>query len=80
MRKLRYSERFIGDLRVLDKPEQERVLRSLEKMRRSPELGKPLRHPLAGFFAERVGRLRVIYEYDSENVYLHRCRERKRAY
>ena len=80
MRKLHYHDKFIEDLRTLDKSEQERVIHSLEKIRLNPELGKPLRPPLAGFFSERVGRLRIIYEYDSENIHLRRCRERKKAY
>ena len=80
MRRLHYEEAFVNAFRELDKSEQQRVLASIEKIRAKPELGKPLRAPLSGLFAERVGRLRIIYSYDTSNVFLFHCRERKDGY
>jgi len=80
MRRLHYAELFVNAFRKLDKAEQARVLLALDKIREKPELGKPLRAPLSGFWAERVGRLRIIYQFDSENVCLLECRERAKGW
>ena len=80
MREVRRTEKFDEGFWSLGKELQERVVRALEKLGEKPQLGKPLRSPLAGFFSERVGAIRVIYTYDEKEVVLRECRWRKKGY
>ena len=79
-RDLDYKIQFIEDMKHLDKALLGRIRRALEKIRKTPELGKPLHAPRGGLFAERVGKIRIIYFYDEQTVHLVRCRERKEGY
>jgi len=56
------------------------MLKSITKIQEKPELGKPLKNELAGFFSERFGGYRIIYSFDDNSVYLHRCRKRSEGY
>jgi mRNA-degrading endonuclease RelE of RelBE toxin-antitoxin system len=57
-----------------------RAKKAVYKIQNKPELGKPLKNELVGFFSEHFGNFRIIYHYDKENIYLVRCVKRKEAY
>ena len=80
MRKLFYTSEFKSDLDSFDHSVKIRIVKAISKIQEKPELGKPLHYPLNGFFAERAGKIRVIYKFDSNFVYLYRCRERDAGY
>jgi len=81
MRKLVPTEKFSEELNSLDNSIKIRIVDAINgKIQKKPELGKPLRHDLACFFSEHVGKYRIIYQYDSGNVYLLRCRKRREGY
>jgi len=80
MRNLVPTDRFNDELNALDKSIRNRIANSISKIQEKPELGKPLKKELAGFFSEHVGGYRVIYRYDDKFVYLHRCRKRSKGY
>ena len=81
MRKLVPTEKFDEELNSLDNSTKTRIVDAInDKIQKKPELGKPLRRDLAGFFSERIGKYRIIYQYDDENVYLLRCRKRLEGY
>ena len=67
-------------MRKLDKSVRIRIEDAIDKIQEKPELGKPLKRELAGYFSEHVGGYRIIYQYDDEFVYLHRCRKRNAGY
>ena len=47
-------------------PDQRRKIRAtVDALRESPEMGKPLRRELEGLWSARVGRYRVIYRWSS---------------
>jgi mRNA-degrading endonuclease RelE of RelBE toxin-antitoxin system len=74
------SGRFNRDFDGLSKGDRERVEKAIGKIRAAPELGKPLRAPLSGFYSERVGSLRIIYSFNGASVFLYQCRKRKDGY
>ena len=81
MRKLVPTEKFGEELDSLDSAMKMRIIDAInDKIQKKPELGKPLRHDLAGFFSERVGKYRIIYQFDQNTVYLLRCRKRSNGY
>lgn len=66
-----FRRRF-KDLTKKDKPLRERVIKSIEKLKENPYVGKPLSYDLAGLRSLRVGKYRIIYKIDEENkiIYL----------
>ncbi len=80
MRKLAPTDRFNKELNSLDKSIGVRIADSISKIQEKPELGKPLKHELAGYFSEHVGGYRIIYQYDDKFIYLQRCRKRNDGY
>jgi len=60
-------ERSFRDLTKKDKQLRERIIKSIEKLKDNPYLGKPLSRNLAGLRSLRVGKYRVIYKIDEEN-------------
>ncbi len=79
-RRIIYSPKFEAELKSLDKADQERVNKAVDKLQEKPELGKPLRGDLHNYRTERVGHLRIIYEYDEQTLNLYYCRDRKDGY
>jgi len=81
MRKLVPTEKFDEELNSLDNSMKMRIVDAInDKIQKKPELGKPLKHDLAGFFSEHIGKYRIIYQYDDNSVYLLRCRKRREGY
>ncbi|MFH0927720.1 MAG: type II toxin-antitoxin system RelE/ParE family toxin [Candidatus Micrarchaeota archaeon] len=80
MRNLHRSDKFEADIKSLDNSIRLRAKDAVDKIQKNPELGKPLRHELAGLFSEHFGGWRIIYGYDNENIYLLSRRKRKAAY
>ncbi len=63
-----YSDRFISDLKKLDRRQKILVFNRIEKIQSNPELGKPLHAPLNGFRSERLECYRIIYKYSGSTV------------
>jgi addiction module RelE/StbE family toxin len=65
----RFTKRFDKQFRKLDKQVQRDILEEIEKLRRNPDLGEPLKGNLSGFSKLRVKDYRVIYKpHSSENI------------
>ena len=80
MRKLQRTDEFKADIAALDNSVRLIAKKAVDKIQEKPELGKPLKHDLAGLKSEHFGGYRIIYWYDDENIYLLRCRKRKGVY
>ncbi len=70
MYRIGYDRRASDDIARLDRsvlPAIERAIR--ERLSTNPTIfGKPLRHPLAGLWALRVGEYRVVYRLQKDVV------------
>jgi len=74
------TEQFDAEFNALDNSLRLRIIKAIEKIQEKPELGKPLRKELAGYFSKHAGGMRIIYKYDENCVYLYFCRPRKFDY
>jgi len=45
-----------------------------------PELGKPLRHAMARYRAERMGSFRIVYSHSGDEVFFYSFEHRKKVY
>lgn len=70
----------MSEFAALDNSIKKRINKAVKKILEKPELGKPLKRELAGYFSEHVGGYRIIYRYDNRFVYLERCRKRDKGY
>ena len=61
-----HARRFYKRLYRSDRRVFERLDRSLDRLAKQPELGKPLVGPLRGHRSLRVGPLRIIYRLDEK--------------
>lgn len=53
------AQKFI---KLLDSKDKERIMKSVESLQNNPNLGKQLVGPLKGLRSLRVGRYRIIYK------------------
>ena len=53
------AQKFI---KLLDSKDKERIMKSVESLQNNPDLGKQLVGPLKGLRSLRVGRYRIIYK------------------
>ncbi len=71
--KLIYTEEFKGDLKkIRDKKIQRRVKRIIQKIIDNPDIGKTLRYELFPLRSVRIPPFRVLYEFRSDTVILHK--------
>jgi mRNA-degrading endonuclease RelE of RelBE toxin-antitoxin system len=57
-----YSDRFLADVKKLDKHQRKLVYKRIEKILANPQLGKPLHAPLHDYLSERLEKFRIIYK------------------
>ncbi len=57
-----YSDRFLQDVKKLDKHQRKLVYKRIEKILSNPQLGKPLHAPLHAYKSERLEKSRIIYK------------------
>ncbi len=79
--KLIYTEEFRGDLKkIRDKKIQTRVKKIVQKIIDDPEIGKPLKYDLFTLRSIKIPPFRVIYEFKSDLIILHKFEHRKKVY
>jgi len=61
---------FKEDFRKIDKPDQQKIIKSIrKKLTRDPEgFGAPLRGNLKNLWKLRVGQFRVVYEINKQEI------------
>ena len=57
-----FKKRALRFFNKLDKFDQERIGRKIEKLKVNPELGKPMIGKLAGLWSLRIGKYRALYQ------------------
>lgn len=69
------------DLKQLEKPASERLLRELRDiLTRNPTTGEPLHGEFRGLYKLRIGDYRVIYTRSGDTFLVLRIRHRSKAY
>ncbi len=76
---LKPTTNFLKQLKKLDKSIKDEVNKKLEKIKKNPNLSKPLKHE-PHCFSERVRNYRVIFEVKGGLIVLYRVRKREKAY
>jgi len=74
------TRRFQKSYERLDGKIQERIKKTLLKIKDDPALGKRLTGDLAGEFSYRVGDYRIIYTTEGNNIWVETVRHRKDVY
>jgi len=79
--KIFYTREFKNDIKKLkDKKITSNLEKIIEKIRKNPEIGKPLRYELSGLRSIRFSSFRIIYKIEGERVILLKFGHRKRVY
>jgi len=66
------TKEFSRDFKKLDKPFQDRIKKKMEEVSEDPERYKHLYYDLKGSCRIRIGKLRIIYSYNTQlkEIYL----------
>ncbi len=79
--KVLYTDEFKGDLKkIRDKKIQTRAKKIVQKIIDNPEIGKPLKYDLFMLRSIKIPPFRVIYEFRSDTIILHKFEHRKKVY
>ena len=63
--KILATKEFEGDFAKLDKFFQDRIKKKFEEVAENPERYKHLHTPLQGYCRIRIGKLRILFSYDT---------------
>jgi len=77
---IRFTQRFLKNIKTLDKEVQVRILREISILKTDPFVGKPLRGEWKGVYSLRIGDYRVLYQIKKNEVFLLVVGHRKRVY
>jgi len=77
---IRFTPRFLKNIKALDKEVQMRILRDISILKTDPFVGKPLRGEWKGVYSLRIGDYRVLYQIKKNEVFLLVVGHRKRVY
>jgi mRNA interferase RelE/StbE len=77
---IRFTPRFLKNIKALDKEVQVRILREISILKTDPFIGKPLRGEWKGIYSLRIGDYRVLYQIKKNEVFLLVVGHRKRVY
>ena len=79
--RIKYKRSVFSDLKNLDRPVAERILRDIESgLAENPHSGEALTGQFRGLYKYRIGEWRVIYAILSDSVLILRIRHRSVAY
>jgi len=74
------SPKLLKKLEKLDKATKERIADSINEILKNPEKFKPLRYELKGLRSARIGKWRIIYRVEGEEVIILSIGHRKNVY
>lgn len=79
---LEFTEIFVAQFKKLDKKDQEKTFKAIEKLKDTPLRHKALKGPFFGCYRIRIGWLRVIYlpDKNKNRIYLIDVDHRKKVY
>ena len=75
-----FSEKFLDQVKKLDRHRKELIYKRIEKILAMPELGKPLHSPLSDYKSERLEKYRIIYKIKGEKIIFAWLDHRKHVY
>jgi len=79
--KVIYTEEFKRDVRkVKDKKIQDRIKKTVQKIKDNPDVGKPLRYNLFGLRSIQIPPFRILYEFRKDLIILHKFEHRRGVY
>ena len=74
------SPKLLKKLEKLDKAAKERIANVISEILENPEKFKPLRYELKGSRSARVGKWRIVYRIEGEEVIILSIGHRKNVY
>lgn len=75
-----FSNSFLKDLNKIDTDLKEEIKKRIKQILLEPTIGIPLKENLKTFWKYRVGKYRIVYQFDKENVFFVSVDLRKRVY
>jgi len=75
-----YTDKFEKEVKRLDSSVKIKVVKQIEKIIQSPNIGKPLRYDLKGERTIYIKPYRVIYAFDKDTITFLRVEHRKTVY
>ena len=75
-----FTEKFEKEVKKLDFSIKQKVIKQIEKIVQTPEIGKPLKYNLKGERTVYVKPYRIIYAYDNKEITFLRVEHRKSVY
>jgi len=75
-----YTEKFERELKKVDNSIKEKIVKQIQKIVETPEIGKPLRYNLKGERTVYVKPFRVIYSFYDNTIYFLRFEHRGDVY
>ena len=75
-----FTDKFLEQLKKLERHKREMVFKKIQKILEHPELGKPLHAPLGGYRSERLEKYRIIYKISANTVEFAWFEHRQDAY
>jgi mRNA interferase RelE/StbE len=79
-KEVKYLEKALEFLESLDKPIREQIHKKIGKLAENPELGEPLSNILKGSWRLHIGKYRVIYVIDGNDIIISKIGHRKDVY
>lgn len=77
---LKYSKQAENALPKLDKTIQIQILKKIGHLKENPELGEPLSNILKGKWRLHIGKWRVVYVVEGNDVIIAKIEHRKGVY
>ncbi len=74
------SPKLLKKLEKFDKATKERIVESINEILKNPKKFKPLRYELKGLRSARIGKWRIIYRVEGEEVIILSIGHRKNVY
>ncbi|OIO43467.1 hypothetical protein COX97_02935 [Candidatus Pacearchaeota archaeon CG_4_10_14_0_2_um_filter_05_32_18] len=75
-----YTDKFEKELKKADNSIKEKVIKQIQKIIETPEIGKPLRYNLKGERTVYVKPFRIIYSFFNNTLYFLRFEHRGDVY
>lgn len=77
---IKYSSKAFRQLKKLDKPIQEQVVKAIEKISENPLLAKPLSNVFKNYRSEHAGKYRIVFSIKEKEIIIAKIEHRKKAY
>lgn len=82
MYRVKFTKTALQDFKKLDKRYQKAVGKAIDRLAENPQIGKPLKGKLKGFWKLRFSRYRIIYQIVEKRLFviIFEMKHRKEVY